>query len=524
MAPGSARGRMRRLPRVKHHLQGSVTAEPSSDVFIGVDLGTSGVRALATDGLGRRLGMTHRSVPVLAPSRDAAEQEPRAWWEASCAALRELVGSGACFGRRIRGIALAGQMHGLVLLDRDGEPVRPAIIWLDNRSRNELRSWRERLGEGAVEGITGIPLSPGMLGPSLSWVARNEPSNYARAAVALLPKDYLGLRLTGVACTDPTDATGTLLFDAAARRWSNRIVQAVGLREALLPEVVETFAERGRVTPEAAEATGLPIGLPVICGGGDTALAALALDLAPDRVSIAVNTGGTVCTVSNSARMRPAAGLHTLCYARPDQWLLMQPILVAGEALIWHARVCFGTPELPAGAINTLLAEAATAPPGSDGLLFLPTLSGERTDPQGLGAFIGLRLAHTRASLTRAVLEGVAFELRGALETVIERETAAEIICSGGGFRSALWRQIQADVLGRPVTVVDEDQHSAIGAAWVACRGVLGPDVPAPRLSGHLLPPDDGRRVTYETAYALFRRAHADTRPISHAISLASGS
>jgi xylulokinase len=202
----------------------------------------------------------------------------------------------------------------------------------------------------------------------------------------------------------------------------------------------------------------------------------------------------------------------------------MQPILVAGEALIWHARVCFGTPELPAGAINTLLAEAATAPPGSDGLLFLPTLSGERTDPQGLGAFIGLRLAHTRASLTRAVLEGVAFELRGALETVIERETAAEIICSGGGFRSALWRQIQADVLGRPVTVVDEDQHSAIGAAWVACRGVLGPDVPAPRLSGHLLPPDDGRRVTYETAYALFRRAHADTRPISHAISLASGS
>jgi xylulokinase len=298
----------------------------------------------------------------------------------------------------------------------------------------------------------------------------------------------------------------------------------VGLREALLPEVVETFAERDRVTPEAAEATGLPIGLPVICGGGDTALAALALDLAPGRVSIAVNTGGTVCTVSNSARMRPAAGLHTLCYARPDQWLLMQPILVAGEALIWHARVCFGTPELPAGAINTLLAEAATAPPGSDGLLFLPTLSGERTDPQGLGAFIGLRLAHTRASLTRAVLEGVAFELRGALETVIERETAAEIICSGGGFRSALWRQIQADVLGRPVTVVDEDQHSAIGAAWVACRGVLGPDVPAPRLSGHLLPPDDGRRVTYETAYALFRRAHADTRPISHAISLASGS
>ena len=285
MAPGSARGRMRRLPRVKHHLQGSVTAEPSSDVFIGVDLGTSGVRALATDGLGRRLSMTHRSVPVLAPSRDAAEQEPRAWWEASCAALRELVGSGACFGRRIRGIALAGQMHGLVLLDRDGEPVRPAIIWLDNRSRNELRSWRERLGEGAVEGITGIPLSPGMLGPSLSWVARNEPSNYARAAVALLPKDYLGLRLTGVACTDPTDATGTLLFDAAARRWSNRIVQAVGLREALLPEVVETFAERDRVTPEAAEATGLPIGLPVICGGGDTALAALALDLAPGRVS-----------------------------------------------------------------------------------------------------------------------------------------------------------------------------------------------------------------------------------------------
>jgi xylulokinase len=162
-------------------------------------------------------------------------------------------------------------------------------------------------------------------------------------------------------------------------------------REALLPEVVETFAERGRVTPEAAEATGLPIGLPVICGGGDTALAALALDLAPGRVSIAVNTGGTVCTVSNSARMRPAAGLHTLCYARPDQWLLMQPILVAGEALIWHARVCFGTPELPACVINTLLAEAATAPPGSDGLLFLPTLSSERTDPQGLGAFIGLR-------------------------------------------------------------------------------------------------------------------------------------
>ncbi len=500
--------------------------ESDLDVFLGVDLGTSGVRALAMDSKGRRLGVARRAVTTLTPARDAAEQDPQAWWEATCGALGELVGSAAGARRRIRGIALGGQMHGLVLLDGRGEPVRPAIIWLDGRSRGELPAWRDRLGEGVVDEITGVPLSPGMLGPSLSWVARHEPATYARSAVALLPKDYLGLRLTGVACTDPTDAAGTLLFDTADRRWSSRIVDAMGLRSELLPEVVETFAERGRVTPEAAAQAGLPAGIPVICGGADTALAALALDLAPGRVSVAVNTGGTACTISESLRVRPTVGLHTMPYARPGQWLLMQPVLVAGQALVWHVGVCFGAAERPQDGIDTLLAEAAPVAPGSDGLLFLPTLLGERTDPRGLGAFIGLRLAHTRGTLTRAVLEGVAFELRAALEIVIESQTHAveEVICSGGGFRSALWRQIQADVLGRPVTVVDDDQHSALGAAWAACRGVLGADVPPPQLSRHLLFPDEERAVTYEATYALYRTAYADTRPISHAISLATWS
>ena len=506
--------------------QRALDRRPELDVFVGIDLGTSGVRALAMDSLGRRLGVAQRAVATSVPVRDAAEQDPLAWWEATCGALRELVGSSAGIGRRIRGIALGGQMHGLVLLDVRGEPVRPAIIWLDGRSRDELPAWRDRLGEGVVDAITGIPLSSGMLGPSLSWVARHEPAAYARSTVALLPKDYLGLRLTGVACTDPTDAAGTLLFDTAARRWSDRIVNGVGLRSGLLPEVVETFAERGRVTAVAAAETGLPAGIPVICGGADTALAALALDLAPGRVSVAVNTGGTVCTISDSPRVRPSVGLHTMPYVRPGQWLLMQPVLVAGQALVWHAGVCFGAAESPRDTIDTLLAEAAAVAPGSDGLLFLPTLLGERTDPFGLGAFVGLHLAHTRATLTRAVLEGVAFELRSALEIVIDSQAHAvdEVICSGGGFRSGLWRQIHADVLGRPVTAVDDDQHSALGAAWTACRGVLGSDVPPPQLSRHTVLPDEGRAVTYAATYELFRTAYADTRPISHAISLAARS
>jgi xylulokinase len=490
-----------------------------TDAFIGIDLGTSGVRSLATDAAGTCIGQAHRGYPTRMSGPDRAEQDPSEWWGATCATLRELLAGPGLAGRRIAGVGLSGQMHGLVLVDAAGRPVRPAITWLDSRAASLLPRWIERLGEGTADRITGIPLSPGMFGPLLTWLEAHEPESLRAAALALLPKDYLGLRLTGVGSTDPTDATATLLFDTARRTWSSVIVERLGIRASLLPEVVETFAVRGRVEPAAARETGLPPGTPVIAGGGDTAMAACALALEPGRVSIAVNTGGTVTTVAREPRIDTRAGLHTMAYVEPGQWLLMVPILTAGEALVWFARLWAGSSEPPEGAIGALLAEAAAIPAGASGALFVPVLAGDRTDPRRLGAFVGLRLSQTRGALARAVLEGVAFELRAAFETIAApARNDAVVFCSGGGFRSPLWRQVQADVLGRPLRSVAEDQHSARGAAWAASRAILGPGVARVPLTTSVVEPNPGTVGVYEEAYARYRQAVDATRPISHAI------
>jgi xylulokinase len=490
-----------------------------ADAFIGIDLGTSGVRSLAADAAGSCLGQAHRGYPTRMPGADRAEQDPSEWWDATCATLRELLAGPGLAGRRIAGVGLAGQMHGLVLVDAGGRPVRSAITWLDSRATSELPRWIERLGEGVADRIAGIPLSPGMFGPLLTWLEAHEPESLRAAALALLPKDYIGLCLTGAGSTDPTDATATLCFDVVRRTWSSVIVEGVGIRASLLPEVVETFAIRGAVTRAAARDTGLPPGTPVIAGGGDTAMAACALALAPGRVSIAVNTGGTVTTVAREPRIDTQAGLHTMAYAEPGRWLLMVPILTAGEALVWFARLWAGSDALPAGAIDALLAEAAAAPAGASGALFVPVLAGDRTDPRRLGAFVGLRLSQARGALARAVLEGVAFELRTAFETIVGGAPhEAVVLCSGGGFRSPLWRQVQADVLGRPLLSVAEDQHSARGAAWAAARVIQGAGVADIPLTTSLVEPSPGAIGPYEEAYRRYRHAAEATRPVSHAI------
>lgn len=435
-------------------------------VLLGVDLGTSSVRAAVLEAGRGLLAVEGEPYPIRSPSPGWAEQDPEEWWHAACVAIQKALARAGVGPRQVRAVGLSGQMHGLVLVDSSGRALRPAIIWPDRRSRDECRQMEERLGADRLYRITGLPAATGFFGPSLLWVRRHEPTRYLRVARAVLPKDYLRYRLTGQWATDVTDGSGTLLFDVAARAWSWDVVRSLGLREDLLPPVLESTAASGEVCA-GGTASGLRSGTLVAAGGGDQMMAAAGAGvLGLGVVGCAVGTGGQVFTTLDRVVLDPKRRLHTLCHALPGAWFLMGAILAAGLGLSW-VRDTFGE-----GDFGHLTELAAQAEPGSRGLLFLPYLVGERTphmDPAARGCWVGLTLAHTRAHLVRSVLEGVAFALRDALEAVEECGiTVKRLVASGGGARSPLWLQIQADVYGRALEVRPDAEHSAVGAALVA--------------------------------------------------------
>jgi xylulokinase len=487
--------------------------------FIGIDLGTSSVRVLALDASGRTLGLVGRPYETRRPLPDRAEQYPKEWWDRTCDALGELLAAPALAGREIAAVGMSGQMHGLVLIDAGGDPVRPAIAWPDTRAWRQLTAWRDRFGEEGIERLTGQPPALGMFGLSLDWVRAEEPAEYSRAALGLLPKDFVRLRLTGVAGTDATDACGTLLFDPRRSAWSDELVEALDLRRDLLPALAPSLAIAGSVTPEAAGATGLPAGTPVVVGGSDQSMAVLGLGLEPGDALMSVSTGGTVVAVAaHVPHEMTGRGLHLLAHAVPDRWLVMSAILAAGGALAWLAEA-LAPSAVATDSVGELLAEASAVDPGVDGLLFLPHLSGERLDGEARGAFLGLTRAHTRAHLARAVMEGVSFALRASLEAILDVGLPVErVVLSGGGFRSEPWRQLQADILGRAVRHVDVEEHSARGAATCAALAAGRPiDMPSPR-AGLEVEPRAGPSRFYEERFALYRAADAQVRALSHAL------
>ena len=450
--------------------------------FVGVDVGTSGARALVVRDDGALLGAAATSYPLATPASGCAEQEPDDWFRGSVDALRGALAQAGGAAGDVRGLGLTGQMHSAVFLDGDGGVLRPAILWCDQRTARECDELTGLAGgrAGLIDKTLNVAL-PGFTAPKLLWLRRHEPERAARLRTLLVGKDYVRFRLTGGRVTDVSDASGTLLFDVAARRWSEAMLSALAIEPTLLPRCVESREVAGALTAEAARATGLPAGLPVVGGAGDQAASAIGCGVvAPGAFSISLGTSGVVFAACARPLVDRDGTLHSFCHAVPATWHAMGVMLSAGGAVNWFRRLVRG--ERGDVGYAELDQEAAAAPHGSDGLLFLPDLTGERTpvnDPDARGAFVGLTLRHGRGHAMRAVMEGVAYGLRASFELLAARGLPdREVRITGGGARSRLFCEIVASVLERDVVRLAADEGPAFGAAMLAASGVGGTPLP----------------------------------------------
>ena len=468
--------------------------------LVGLDVGTTGVKAIAVSPEGDVLATAEREYPLSTPRPGWSEQDPEDWWRAAEAALAELPPPTA--------IGLSGQMHGLVALDEHERVLRPAILWNDQRTAAECADIEERVGLERLIQLTGNRALAGFTAPKLLWLRRHEPDVYERIAHVLLPKDYVRLRLTGERAIDVADASGTLLFDVAHRRWSDEVLEALELPRRWLPRSLES--------PETSGTTAG--GVPVAAGAGDQAAAALGVGVdRPGPVSVVLGTSGVVFAALPAFAAEPEARVHAFCHAVPGGWHAMGVMLSAAGSLRWLRDAIGG------GDYADLLEDARRWPAGAEGVLFQPYLAGERTphaDPDARGAFVGLQLRHDRGALVRAVLEGVAYGLRDSLELLRALGVEPEVgRVSGGGARSDLWLEIVASVLGLPLELTAATEGSAYGAALLG--GVAGgafADVheavarcvrPAGRIE-----PNPAWQATYEDGYARYRELYPTLRSL----------
>jgi xylulokinase len=442
-------------------------------LFLGIDVSTTGAKALLVDEKGAVVAAATTPLTLSTPKPLWSEQDPHEWWAGVAKSIQAALAQGKVGGADVAAVGLTGQMHGLVLLDGDQRVLRPAILWNDQRTGAQCDEIRKRMGGRArLVKVTGNDALTGFTAPKILWVRQNEPDVYARARLVLLPKDYVRLRLTGVAAMDKADGSGTLLFDLASRGWSDEVLGALEIPRDWMPPTHEGPAVTGHVTAEAAAATGLREGTPVMAGGGDQAAGAVGTGaIKPGVVSLTLGTSGVVFATTDSPLVEPEGRLHAFCHAVPGKWHLMGVTLSAAGSLQWY-RDTLARSE----SFDALVDEAATAPAGSEGLIFLPYLSGERTpypDPLARGAFVGLTVRHRRAHLTRAVLEGVAFSMRDCLDLFAGAGLAAvsQIRVAGGGAKGPLWRKIVASVLGVELVTVNSTEGAAFGAALLAGVG-----------------------------------------------------
>ena len=440
--------------------------------FIGIDSSTTATKALLMDETGRVIGVASAEYGYETPRPQWSQQHPDLWWQGTITAIRQVLKDTGVEGAAVQAIGLTGQMHGLVLLDEQGEVLRPAILWNDQRTQSQCDTIHNRLGQERLIQITGNVALTGFTAPKLLWVQEEEPEIYARIATVLLPKDYVRYRLTGKMALDKADGAGTILFDLKARDWSPEVLAALGINPAWLPPTFEGTEITGEVTADAAALTGLRPGIPVMAGGGDQAANGVGTGAVQDGVvALSLGTSGVVFVSTSSPVIEPQGRLHAFCHAVPGQWHLMGVMLSAAGSLRWHRDAL-----APGMAFDALVDAAAPIPPGSDGLFFLPYLTGERTphpDPLARGAFIGLTVRHNLPHMTRAVLEGVAFGLRDSFE-LIQQAGAGQITqvrASGGGARSSLWRQILADVFQAEIVTLNTTEGAAYGAALLAAVG-----------------------------------------------------
>jgi xylulokinase len=490
--------------------------------FLGIDVSTTGAKALLIDEQGHVVSSATTPLPISMPQPLWSEQDPQDWWNGTVQSIRQSVAQAGVKAESVAAIGLTGQMHGLVLLDEAGQVLRPAILWNDQRTGAQCDEIRRRLGFERLVQITGNNALTGFTAPKILWVQQNEPSVYARAKHILLPKDYVRYRLTGEYAMDKADGSGTILFDLEKRNWSKIMLDALEIPTDWLPTTYEGPQVTGTLSRSAAELTGLKVGTPVMAGGGDQAAGAVGVGaVEPGIVALALGTSGVVFATTDAAHVEPQGRLHAFCHALPGTWHFMGVMLSAAGSLQWYRDTL-----APQESFDQLLAPAEDVPAGCEGLLFLPYLTGERTphpDPLARGAFVGLTVRHTLPALTRAVLEGVAFGLRDSFELI---KTAAkvqvrQVRVSGGGAKSPLWRQILADVFDAELVTVNTTEGAAYGAALLAGVGAgAWQDVPsacqaAIKVTGSTRPQPDFVR-TYEAQYQLYRQLYPALKAIFH--------
>lgn len=479
-------------------------------LFLGLDVSTTGAKALLINEEGVVVSTATSPLALSAPHPLWSEQDPRDWWTGMVKSIRQILDQTRISSSDVAAIGLTGQMHGLVLLDQQGTVLRPAILWNDQRTGAQCDEIRSRIGREHLIQVTGNDALTGFTAPKILWVQQNEPGIYAQAKHILLPKDYIRFCLSGEYAMDKADGSGTILFDLKKRDWSPEVLSALNIPAEWLPPTYEGPAITGYVSAQSAAETGLLQGTPVVGGGGDQAAQAVGVGtVQPGIIALTLGTSGVVFASTESPLIEPEGRLHAFCHAVPGRWHFMGVMLSAAGSLQWYRDTI-----APGVDFDTLVNEASAVKPGSEGLVFLPYLTGERTphpDPLARGAWIGLTIRHTRAHLTRAVLEGVAFGIKDSFTLIQNAGLGAieQVRISGGGARSPLWRQIIADILGVELVTVNTTEGAAFGAALLAAVGVnLFKDVPAAceatiKITGRTSPSSDTH--AYQQYYPRYR-------------------
>ena len=482
--------------------------------FLGIDTSTTSSKALLIDENGEVIAVASSPHTLQTPRPLWSEQNPREWWEAVAASIKSVLEKAGIGGERIAAVGLTGQMHGLVLLDDAGNVLRPAILWNDQRTQSQCDEIHQIIGKEKFIQITGNVALTGFTAPKILWVKENEPELFEKAKHVLLPKDYIRYQLTGEYAMDKADGAGTVLFDLKARDWSDEVLSALEIPAGWMPKTFEGPEFTGYLTREASSLTGLKAGTPVAAGGGDQAAQAVGVGaVEPGIVGLTVGTSGVVFATTPSALIEPDGRLHAFCHAVPGMWHFMGVMLSAAGSLQWYRDTL-----APNTGFDDLLKEAEAIPAGSEGLQFLPYLSGERTphpDPLARGAFIGLTLRHSRAHMTRSVLEGVAFGLKDSFTLIQNAGLGAitQVRASGGGTKGGLWRQILASALEAELVTVNTTEGAAYGAALLAGVGAgAWRDVPSAckacvKITGSTLP-EPSEVDVYRKAYSVYQNLY----------------
>ncbi len=492
--------------------------------LLGIDSSTTATKALLIDAAGAVVAVASTSYPFERPRPGWTEQRPDLFWDGTLHSIRAALDKTGATGQDVAAVGLTGQMHGMCLLDAHGAAIRPAILWNDQRTVRQCEAITQTIGAQRVLDITGNPVLTGFTAPKLLWTREHEPDAYRRVAKVLLPKDYVRYKLSGEFYSDVSDASGTSLLNVRDRQWSDEALAALDIPREWLPEVTESPVVSSRVSREAAAATGLLAGTPIVGGAGDQAAGAVGSGIVREGlVSIALGTSGVVFAASDAYRVERAGRLHAFCHAVPGMWHLMGVMLSAAGSFQWYRDSV--APDL---SFDDLTAEAAGAPAGAEGLLFLPYLTGERMpypDPEARGAWVGLTVRHGRGHLTRAVLEGVGYGLKDGFELMRAAGLGAaeQVRVSGGGAKSALWRGILASILDANLATVNTTEGAAYGAALLAGVGAgVWPDVRAAcaatvRVTGENAP-NPAAVATYRAAYPLYHDLYAALSPTMHAL------